>query len=198
MSDHDPLGVEGALEARLELVQPALEKDLFGEHLLTVQVDLAIVDARWVGQPGPWLATLPDLRLQACLYHLDELNFLADVVPRLLYRECLRDLAVAVFKLAERAARTLACRAISVPAEDLQDRQVLLLVAHGHLLQQERRCVPSRRRGLAPRVRRLVVHIKHVLCLFHVMTLRVNCDPPFSIDAFQIVRLLALDSDRFQ
>ena len=45
MRDHDPLGVEGALEARLELIQPALEKDLFGEHLLTVQVDLAIVDA---------------------------------------------------------------------------------------------------------------------------------------------------------
>ena len=104
MRDYNPLWVEGTLEACLKLVKPTLEKDLFGEHLLTVQVDLAVVDARWVGQPGPWLATLPDLRLQACLYHLDELNFLADVVPRLLYRECLRDLAVAVFKLAERAA----------------------------------------------------------------------------------------------
>ena len=104
MRDHDPLGVEGALEARLELIQPALEKDLFGEHLLTVQVDLAVVDAWWVGQPGSWLTTLPYLRLQACLYHLDELNFLADVVPRFLDRERLRDLAVAVFKLAERAA----------------------------------------------------------------------------------------------
>ena len=85
-----------------------------------------------------------------------------------------------------------------MPAEDLQDRQVLLLVAHGHLFEQERRRVPPRCRGLAPRVRRLVVHIKHVLGLFHVMTLGVNCDPPFSIDAFQVVRLLALDSDRFQ
>ena len=104
MSDHNPLWVESALEACLELVKTALEKDLFGEHLLTVQVDLAVVDSRWVGQPGPWLATFTDLRLQACLYHLDELDFLADVVPRLLNRESLRDLAVAVFKLAKRAA----------------------------------------------------------------------------------------------
>ena len=85
-----------------------------------------------------------------------------------------------------------------MPAEDLQDRQVLLLVAHGHLLEQERRRIPPRRRCLAPWVRRFVVHIEHVLGLFHVMTLRVNRDPPFSIDAFQVVRLLALDSDRFQ
>ena len=106
--DYDPLGVEGTLKARLELVQPALEKDLFSEHLLTVQVDFAVVDARWIGQPGPWLATLPDLRLQACFNYLDELDFLAYVVPRLLNRKSLRDLAVAVFKLAERAARTLA------------------------------------------------------------------------------------------
>ena len=85
-----------------------------------------------------------------------------------------------------------------MPAEDLQDRQVLLLVAHGHLLKQEGRRIPPSRRGLAPRVRRFMVHVEHVLGLFHIMALRVNRDPTFSIDAFQVICLLALHSNRFQ
>ena len=43
-----------------------------------------------------------------------------------------------------------------------------------------------------------MIHIQHVLSLFHVMTFWVNSDPAFSVNQLQVIRFLALHSNGFQ
>ena len=97
--DDDPFGIETAFEACLELVEASLKQDFFLEHLLAVQVNLAIIDSRRLLLLSAGLPALAQLRLQARLNYLDQLNLLPNVIPRLLGRERLSDLPVPVLQL---------------------------------------------------------------------------------------------------
>ena len=77
----DPFRIETALEASLELVQSSLEENLLCEHIITVQVNLAIIDLRRLGFLRAWSPTFTELGLQAGLDNLDKLDLLADMVP---------------------------------------------------------------------------------------------------------------------
>jgi len=121
----------------LELVQSTLKQDLLSKHFFTIQVNLTVVNLWWLGLLRAGFASFPDLWLQAGLHNLDQLNFFADVIPGLLHGERFHYLSIRILQLPEASPRALPSRPIGMLTQDLQYVQIILLVAHRHVLSHD-------------------------------------------------------------